>query len=69
MHYTLRDILAYLLGARFMQHARPAPEPEPDQSSFRTKRWQQGEKEVEEHIRKGEVEEFDSMDEFLSSLA
>ena len=30
--------------------------------------WEQAEKEVDEHIRKGEVESFDTMDEFLSSL-
>jgi hypothetical protein len=43
-------------------------ERDPDQAWFWTEEWQQGEKEVEEHIHRGEVETFDSMDEFLASL-
>lgn len=39
-----------------------------DQRWFWTERWQQGEAEVEEHIWRGEVDSFDSMEEFLSSL-
>ena len=54
---------------RKLVEPKPSPEHKPNQVWFWTKRLQQGESEVEEHIRQGEIETFDSMDEFLSSLA
>lgn len=35
---------------------------------FWSERWQQLEREVDEHIERGELERFDSSDDFLSSL-
>jgi hypothetical protein len=39
-----------------------------DQAWFWTERWQRMEREVDEHVERGEVERFDSADEFFSSL-
>ena len=39
-----------------------------DQVWFWSERWQQLEREVDEHVEKGEVSQFDSTDEFLASL-
>jgi hypothetical protein len=39
-----------------------------DQSWFWSEEWQSGEKEVEEYIEKGEVETFNSMEDFLRTL-
>lgn len=39
-----------------------------DQEWFWTARWQRMEREVDEHVARGEVETFESADEFLSSL-
>ena len=38
------------------------------QAWYWSKDWQAGEKRVDEYIRNGEVEAFDSMDEFLRTL-
>ena len=35
---------------------------------FWTEEWQAKEREVDEHIRKGEIETFDTIEEFLGSL-
>ncbi len=39
-----------------------------EQAWFWTDEWQAAEKEVDHHIRLGEVQSFDSMDEFLATL-
>lgn len=39
-----------------------------DQAWFWSERWQRMEREVDEHVERGEIERFDSSDEFLSSL-
>ncbi len=39
-----------------------------DQAWFWSKRWQQMEKDVDDHVKRGEVEAFDSSSEFLDSL-
>jgi hypothetical protein len=39
-----------------------------EQSWFWTDEWQEKEREVDEHIRKGEIISFDTMEEFLASL-
>ncbi len=39
-----------------------------EQAWFWTERWQQLERGVDEHVKRGEVERFDSSEEFLSSL-
>ena len=39
-----------------------------DQHWFWTYEWQQGEREVDEHIRKGIILTFDTIEEFLESL-
>lgn len=41
---------------------------DPDQSWFWTEEWQAGEREVDEHLRHGRYEVFDSMDDFLDTL-
>ena len=40
-----------------------------DQAWFWTDEWQAGEREVDEHIRKGEVLTFNTIEEFLLSLS
>lgn len=40
----------------------------PEQAWFWTDKWQEGERQVEEYIRDGNVQSFDSMEEFLASL-
>jgi hypothetical protein len=39
-----------------------------DQAWFWTKEWQEGERRVDEHLRRGEYEDFDSMDDFIAAL-
>ncbi len=39
-----------------------------DQHWFWTDEWQEKEWEVDEHIRKGEIQTFDTIEEFLESL-
>lgn len=39
-----------------------------DQVWFWSERWQQLEREVDEHVARGEVERFDTSEEFISSL-
>jgi antitoxin MazE len=39
-----------------------------DQAWFWSTRWQEREREVDEHVERGEVERFDNSDEFLASL-
>ncbi len=39
-----------------------------NQRWFWSDSWQAGEKRVDEYIKKGEIEEFDSMEDFLSTL-
>ena len=39
-----------------------------NQSWFWSREWQAGEKKVDQYIERGEIETFDSMEEFLSSL-
>lgn len=39
-----------------------------EQTWFWTERWQQLEREVDEHVERSEVERFDSSEDFLSSL-
>jgi hypothetical protein len=41
---------------------------DPDQLWFWTEAWQAGEREVDEYLRQGEYEVFDSMDDFLDTL-
>jgi len=41
---------------------------DPNQIWFWSKEWQAGEKKVDQFIERGEIEKFDSMEEFLSSL-
>jgi hypothetical protein len=41
---------------------------DPDQAWFWTEEWQASERRVDEYLRKGEFEEFDSMGDFLSTL-
>jgi hypothetical protein len=41
---------------------------DPNQSWFWSREWQAGEKKVDQYIERGEIETFDSMKEFLSSL-
>jgi hypothetical protein len=41
---------------------------DPNQKWFWTSEWQEGEKKVEQYIERGEIETFDSMEEFLSTL-
>ncbi len=54
---------------KLLAASQPTGEPhDPDQAWYLTEHWQQGQREVDEHIRRGEIETFDSMDEFLSSL-
>ena len=38
------------------------------QAWFWTERWQQMEREVDEHVERGEVERFDSSEDFLTAL-
>ena len=38
------------------------------QAYFRTKRWQEGEKEADEYIKAGRVKVFDSVDELIEDL-
>ena len=54
------DTLYYIYGKPTL--------PRDDQSWFWTKKWQEGEKEVNELIKKGEFETFDSMEEFIENL-
>lgn len=39
-----------------------------DQAWFWTEEWQAGERKVDEHIREGNVETFDTIEDFLNSL-
>ncbi len=39
-----------------------------DQAWFWTPEWQEGEREVDEHIARGEIEVFDSPEEFFAAL-
>ena len=41
---------------------------DPDQAWFWTEEWQAGEREVDQHIKNGEYETFDSMDDFFATL-
>ena len=41
---------------------------EADQAWFWTPEWQEGEREVDEHLAAGRTERFDSVDEFLAAL-
>jgi len=38
------------------------------QAWFWTEKWQKGEHQVDEHVRQGEAEEFDTMEDFLKTL-
>jgi hypothetical protein len=44
------------------------PRHNPDQSWFWTKEWQDGEHRVDEYIRAGNFEEFDTIQDFLATL-
>ncbi len=54
----------YAIDARTMTRV----EIDPDQAWFWTPEWQAGEREVDEYLARGEVEEFDDMESFLDSL-
>ena len=49
-------------------HEGEVIEIDPNQSWFWSREWQAGEKKVDQYIERGEIETFDSMEEFLSSL-
>jgi len=54
------------LGATYSSAATPSDRD--DQAWFWTPAWQAGEQEVDEHIRAGRIERFDSIDDFLATL-
>jgi hypothetical protein len=41
---------------------------DPEQAWFWTEEWQEGERKVDEYLRRGEYEEFDNIDDFIDSL-
>ena len=55
-------------GARYIISGGAVIEIDVSQAWFWSEGWQAGEREVDEYIRNGEVEEFDSLEDFFDSL-